>query len=92
MRGVAGRRATRSGRHLTLQRRLSSVGGLSCAHSGKKGSSRCLRKMIAYDLNSPGQNYDDLIEDIKSLGPWWHHLDCTWLVKTTTAATELRTA
>lgn len=47
-------------------------------------------KMIAYDLNSPGQNYEDLIEDIKSLGPWWHHLDSTWLVKTTMSATELR--
>lgn len=31
-------------------------------------------KLIAYDLNAPGQNYDDLIEAIKGLGepPWVH--------------------
>ena len=38
-------------------------------------------KLIAYDLNAPGQNYDDLIKAIKGLGAWWHHLDSTWLVK-----------
>lgn len=47
-------------------------------------------KLIAYDLNSPGQNYDALIEQIKSLGTWWHHLDSTWLVKTTKSTKEVR--
>ncbi|MBK3406259.1 hypothetical protein H0176_23690 [Methylorubrum populi] len=26
---------------------------------------------IAYDLNSPGQNYDAVRDAIKELGPWW---------------------
>jgi hypothetical protein len=26
---------------------------------------------IAYDLNSPGQNYDAVRDAIKSLGSWW---------------------
>jgi len=26
---------------------------------------------IAYDLNQPGQNYDDVRDAIKSLGKWW---------------------
>ena len=26
---------------------------------------------IAYDLNQPGQNYDDVRDAIKSLGQWW---------------------
>lgn len=47
-------------------------------------------KLIGYDLNSPGQNYSDLIEAIKELGAWWHHLDSTWLVKTDKSATQLR--
>ncbi|MFF8326083.1 hypothetical protein ACH49M_12680 [Rhodococcus qingshengii] len=47
-------------------------------------------KLIAYDLNSPGQKYDDLIAAIKDLGAWWHHLDSTWLVKTTLTTSELR--
>lgn len=38
--------------------------------------------LIGYDLNKAGQNYDDLISSIKSLGSWWHYLDSTWLVRT----------
>lgn len=38
--------------------------------------------LIGYDLNRSGQNYDELIAAIKSLGNWWHHLESTWLVKT----------
>ena len=47
-------------------------------------------KLIAYDLNTPGQKYAPLIESIKSLGAWWHHLDSTWLVKTSLTAAEVR--
>jgi hypothetical protein len=37
--------------------------------------------LITYDLNKPGQKYDDLYEAIKGLGHnWWHYLDSTWLV------------
>lgn len=38
--------------------------------------------LITYDLNKPGQNYDELYEAIKSLGTWWHYLDSTWIVAT----------
>lgn len=46
--------------------------------------------LVGYDLNAPGQNYSDLIEHIKSVGAWWHHLDSTWLVKTVKTASQLR--
>lgn len=48
--------------------------------------------LIAYDLNAPGQRYGELIEAIKALGAWWHHLDSTWLVVTTATATAVRDA
>jgi hypothetical protein len=47
-------------------------------------------KLIAYDLNAPVQNYDELIKSIKSLGAWWHHLDSTWLVKSSLSSTQIR--
>jgi len=48
-------------------------------------------KLIAYDLNSPGQNYDDLIEAIKGLGAaYWHQLDSTWLVRSSLTTGEIR--
>lgn len=46
--------------------------------------------LIGYDLNKKGQDYDDLIEKIKSLGAWWHHLDSTWIVKTSHSASSVR--
>jgi hypothetical protein len=48
--------------------------------------------LIAYDLNTPGQDYADLIEKIKSIGTWWHHLDSTWIVKTSQSAASVRDA
>ena len=38
--------------------------------------------LITYDLNKPGQNYNDLYEEIKTAGTWWHHLDSTWIIDT----------
>ena len=46
--------------------------------------------LIGYDLNKTGQDYNDLIEKIKSLGAWWHHLDSTWIVKTNQSAVAVR--
>jgi len=46
--------------------------------------------LIGYDLNSPGQVYDSLTEVIKELGPWWHRLDSTWLVKTELSCAGVR--
>jgi len=36
--------------------------------------------MIAYDLNSPGQNYSELHKKIKAYGTWAHLLESTWIV------------
>ena len=46
--------------------------------------------LITYDLNSPGQDYNSLYEDIKGLGTWWHCLDSTWIVKSSLSAKEIR--
>lgn len=46
--------------------------------------------MVGYDLNSPGQDYSDLIAAIKSYGTWWHHLDSTWIVVTNQTAVQVR--
>jgi len=46
--------------------------------------------MICYDLNSPGQDYTELITQIKSYGTWWHHLDSTWIIKSKKTAVEIR--
>ena len=46
--------------------------------------------LVGYDLNKSGQNYDDLIEKIKSYGVWWHCLDSTWLIKTTKSPVAVR--
>lgn len=44
---------------------------------------------ISYDLNSPGQNYQNLYEEIKSFGGYWHYLDSTWLVSTRLSANQM---
>jgi hypothetical protein len=46
--------------------------------------------LIGYDLNRPGQRYNDLIDAIKSLGTWWHYLDSTWIVDTQLHAPQVR--
>lgn len=46
--------------------------------------------LIGYDLNKPGQNYENLIAAIKKFGTWWHGLDSTWLVKSSSSAAQIR--
>lgn len=46
--------------------------------------------VISYDLNRPGQNYNELFEEIKALGTWWHCLDSTWIVKSNLTAAQVR--
>ncbi len=43
---------------------------------------------ISYDLNSPGQNYDDVIEAIKSLGGWAKIHKSYWYVDSPKTAKE----
>ncbi len=46
--------------------------------------------LVGYDLNKPGQNYDNLFTAIKAIGAWWHHLDSTWVIKTDWTAEQIR--
>jgi hypothetical protein len=46
--------------------------------------------LIGYDLNQAGQDYQDLIQEIKAMGKWWHYLDSTWIVKTSETHTSAR--
>lgn len=45
---------------------------------------------INYDLYDPGQDYNDLHEAIKDYGTWWHHLESTWIVNTSSSASDIR--
>lgn len=45
---------------------------------------------ISYDLNRPGQDYDDLYKAIKELGNWCHPLDSTWIVVSNLTAQQIR--
>lgn len=42
---------------------------------------------ISYDLKS--NNYDSLIEAIKSYGLWWHQSESTWFIETTYSAKQV---
>ena len=44
--------------------------------------------LITYDLNRPGQNYNDLYKEIKKAGTWWHHLDSTWIISTSSTPAQ----
>lgn len=46
--------------------------------------------LIGYDLNKTGQDYKTLIEQIKELGSWWHHLDSTWIIKSDLTVVQIR--
>lgn len=47
--------------------------------------------LITYDLMKEGQNYEGLIESIKSISPnnWWNCLLSTWIVKSNLSASEI---
>lgn len=47
-------------------------------------------KIIEYDLCSPGRNYDELYELIKSYPQWAMITESTWFVKTNLTCVELR--
>lgn len=49
--------------------------------------------LIGYDLNRPGQDYDDLFAAIKAeASGYWHHLDSTWIIKSDSTAAAIRDA
>ncbi|MDU2064375.1 MAG: hypothetical protein E6713_05985 [Sporomusaceae bacterium] len=45
--------------------------------------------LITYDLNTPGQKYEKLYEEIKTLGAWWHYLESVWIVDTSLNANQI---
>jgi hypothetical protein len=46
--------------------------------------------LVGYDLNKPGQDYADLIKEIRAYPDWWHYLDSTWIIKTDWTAKQIR--
>ena len=47
--------------------------------------------LIAYDIHPPkGETYENLIEAIRSLGVWWHHLETVWIVQCALAPDQIR--
>jgi hypothetical protein len=47
--------------------------------------------LIAYDIHpTEGDGYDKLIEKIRSLGDWWHHLESTWIVRCAQSPSQVR--
>ncbi len=45
--------------------------------------------LITYDLNRPGQEYEELYEELRNSSTWWHYLDSTWLIVTQESINEL---
>ena len=43
---------------------------------------------ISYDLNSPGQTYDRVIDEIKTLGSWAKVQKSFWYVKSPLSASD----
>lgn len=46
--------------------------------------------LITYDLNTPGQDYQNLYDEIKNFGTWWHYLDSTWLIDTSLSSSQMQ--
>jgi CRISPR/Cas system-associated endoribonuclease Cas2 len=46
--------------------------------------------IICYDLKKSGQNYDDLLELIRSYGTYWHMQGSVWIIQTNETTEEIR--
>jgi alpha-L-fucosidase len=44
---------------------------------------------ISYDLRDRDRDYDDLYEEIKRQGRWWHYLKSTWIIETTRSSRQV---
>lgn len=47
--------------------------------------------LVTYDLNTPGQDYDALIERIKAYGTWAKLMKSTWIVVSNASANTVYT-
>lgn len=45
---------------------------------------------ISYDLITPGRNYEELYQAIKSFSVWWHQTESVWFVKSSNDAATIR--
>ena len=45
--------------------------------------------LITYDLNVPTQDYAGLYEVLEAFDNWWHYLDSTWLICSTSSIDEV---
>jgi hypothetical protein len=49
--------------------------------------------LITYDLNRPGQNYNELYDAIKKVAvgsSWWHCLDSNWIINSNADSVTVR--
>lgn len=44
---------------------------------------------VSYDLKKPGQDYEELIKELKRSSDWWHYLKSTWLIYTNETAEQI---
>ena len=46
--------------------------------------------LITYDLNNKSiKDYGSLFVALKSIGPWWHYLESTWIIKTNLTSAQI---
>jgi len=46
--------------------------------------------LITYDLkNKSLRSYESLFAALKNIGPWWHYLDSTWIIKTNLTSVQI---
>ena len=38
--------------------------------------------IITYNLKTLNWNYTGFFNALQNIGPWWHYLDSTWIIKT----------
>ena len=44
--------------------------------------------LVSYDLKTPNKNYEDLYATLKTADSWWHYLESTWLLYTTSSVDD----
>ncbi|MEG1256865.1 hypothetical protein [Clostridium sp.] len=45
--------------------------------------------LVSYDLNTPGKNYNELYNKLKSFNSYLHPLESTWFIDTLFSAKEI---
>lgn len=45
--------------------------------------------LITYNLKTTNWNYTPFFNALKNIGPWWHYLDSTWIIKTSFSSQQI---